>query len=67
MRSTTGVEDYKKSSAAIGQLLNNVYWSGIWIIQEVVCAPFINILCGPFSMDWKLLVAVENFGRTIAS
>ncbi|KAF4631624.1 hypothetical protein G7Y89_g6506 [Cudoniella acicularis] len=65
MRNTIGLQDHKQSWVAIGNLLNNVYWTRVWIIQEVVCAPVINILCGPFSIDWMLLVAADDCWKDI--
>jgi hypothetical protein len=40
---------------AAAQLLSKVYWSRVWIIQELAAASSITILCGAYSILWESL------------
>lgn len=40
---------------AIFSLFSRVYWRRIWIIQEVLLAKEIRIVCGPRCMNWNKL------------
>ncbi len=60
IRSTVGLDQYKNSWIAVTRLLNNNYWTRIWIVQELVCAQSISVHCGNLLIDWSLLVAVDS-------
>lgn len=44
-----------KIGDAIFSLFSRVYWRRIWIIQEVLLAREIRIVCGPRCMNWNKL------------
>ncbi|RSL98678.1 hypothetical protein CEP52_010234 [Fusarium oligoseptatum] len=44
-----------KTGDAIFSLFSRVYWRRIWIIQEVLLAREIRIVCGPRCMNWNKL------------
>jgi hypothetical protein len=39
---------------AIGYLENRPYWNRIWVIQEVVVATNLELMCGFHSIDWHV-------------
>jgi hypothetical protein len=39
------------------------WWGRVWIVQEVVAAKSLIVLCGMSSVDWLSLVVHEWFGR----
>jgi hypothetical protein len=48
--------------AHIDDVLSDPYWSRLWILQEIILATRIEILCGDFLLPWEDL---ENFLKTI--
>lgn len=58
----------KPEGAAISKLFSKPYWRRVWIIQEVVVAQNIKILCGKHYLDWEwvdqlyvMLVNMNNY------
>ncbi|OAL30276.1 hypothetical protein AYO20_08754 [Fonsecaea nubica] len=61
MKRTIGLETRKPTWEAIQGLLNKSYWERIWIVQELVCASSIQVLCGHCSLQWQILLAADSF------
>jgi hypothetical protein len=53
--STLGIEGDPKFWSNVITLLDNEYWSRLWIIQEVLLATKIELACGRRTLSWKVL------------
>jgi hypothetical protein len=42
---------------ALGYLENRPYWNRIWVIQEIVVATNLELMCGFHSVDWLVFAA----------
>ena len=50
-----GAETLWRTLTSFIDLITREYWNRIWIVQEVVLAPEILLLCGSKSMAWRIL------------
>ncbi|RYC65579.1 hypothetical protein CHU98_g634 [Xylaria longipes] len=41
---------------ALSDLFHRRYFNRVWVIQEIVSAPYAQVNCGSRSVDWRLLV-----------
>jgi hypothetical protein len=59
---TDGIMPPVSSSAWTGlvKLFQRDWFSRVWVIQEVVKATKVSVLCGPKSVDWDLIVQVSR-------
>lgn len=45
---------------AISALCDCAYWSRLWVLQEIVLASNIVVLCGPETCKWEAFEALAN-------
>lgn len=46
---------------SLGEFLNDAYWHRVWIVQEVLMAKTIKILCGKDSITWADLSTIQEW------
>ncbi|KAE9368093.1 HET-domain-containing protein, partial [Stipitochalara longipes BDJ] len=55
IKTTEGL--YKSEWQAIFRLQERDYWSRTWIVQELACAPKLELMCGPRSVSWGTFIS----------
>ncbi|KAL5592416.1 hypothetical protein FOBRF1_013442 [Fusarium oxysporum] len=55
--------DHRKLTEPLQKLLGREYWTRIWVVQEVLLAKNIKILCGSKQFTWNSLEALCNTFR----
>ncbi|KAL5600603.1 hypothetical protein FOVSG1_008415 [Fusarium oxysporum f. sp. vasinfectum] len=49
-------ECFKGHWLALGELLQREWWHRIWTIQEVVLGSNIQVICGPYVVEWDQII-----------
>ncbi|KAH7240303.1 heterokaryon incompatibility protein-domain-containing protein [Fusarium redolens] len=49
-------ECFKGHWLALGELLQREWWHRVWTIQEVVLGSDIQVICGPFAVEWDRIM-----------
>ncbi|KAL7755492.1 hypothetical protein ACKLNR_014590 [Fusarium oxysporum f. sp. zingiberi] len=49
-------ECFKGHWLALGELLQREWWHRVWTIQEVVLGSDIQVICGPFAVEWNRIM-----------
>ncbi|PMD32213.1 HET-domain-containing protein, partial [Hyaloscypha variabilis F] len=55
----------KDEGRALLALCDRAYWRRIWIIQEIIHAEKITVLCGKKSFEWKMLESLYGKLKTL--
>ncbi|KAM0264305.1 hypothetical protein ACHAQJ_000795 [Trichoderma viride] len=53
-----------QSWLSVVRLFQRTYFSRVWIIQEVVLAKKVTVMCGSYNIDWKALADASHFFST---
>ncbi len=52
------INDSNPKWRALGSMLDNEYWSRVWIVQEIVVSRQVDILYGGPWFDWNLFAPI---------